>query len=192
MNYSYERVSTVNQDERRQEISLEAYHIEKRYIDKLSGKNADRPQLQKLLADAKEGDHVYIESISRLGRNVDDLRDLTEQFKVKGAVVHFVKEGFDTSGHMYKFMLTILGAVAEMERELIVERVREGMEKAKRYGTKSGRPIGRPEPELPGTFEEIYNKVKSGKYTKVEAAKFLGVSRVTVYRWIKYYEESRG
>lgn len=192
MNYSYERVSTINQDERRQEISLEAYHIEKRYIDKISGKNADRPQLQELLADAKEGDHVYIESISRLGRNVDDLRDLTEQFKAKGTVVHFVKEGFDTSGHMYKFMLTILGAVAEMERELIVERVREGMEKAKRYGTKSGRPIGRPEPELPGTFEEIYNKVKSGKYTKVEAAKYLGVSRVTVYRWIKYYEEGRG
>ena len=192
MNYGYERVSTPHQDERRQEISLEAYHIEKRYIDKLSGKNADRPQLKELLADAKEGDHIYVESISRLGRNVDDLRQITEQFKAKGVVVHFVKEGFDTSGHMYKFMLTILGAVAEMEREFIVERVREGMEKAKRYGTKSGRPIGRPEPELPGTFEEIYGKVKSGKYTKVEAAKYLGVSRVTVYRWIKYYEESRG
>ena len=54
MNYSYERVSTVNQDERRQEISLEAYHIENRYIDKLSGKNADRPQLQKLLAEVKK------------------------------------------------------------------------------------------------------------------------------------------
>ena len=193
MNYSYKRVSTVNQDERRQEISLEAYQVspENQFSEKKSGKNTDRPELQRLLETVKEGDHVYIESISRLGRNVDDLRDLTEQFKSKGAVVHFVKEGFDTSGHMYKFMLTILGAVAEMERELIVERVREGMEKAKRYGTKSGRPIGRPEPELPGTFEEIYGKVKSGKYTKVEAAKYLGISRNTVYRWIKYYEESQ-
>lgn len=191
MIYAYERVSTINQDERRQEISLEAYHIEKRYIDKISGKNADRPQLQELLAEAKEGDHVYIESISRLGRNVDDLRDLTEQFKAKGTVVHFVKEGFDTSGHMYKFMLTILGAVAEMERELIVERVREGMEKAKRYGTKSGRPIGRPEPELPDNFREVYSRMKSGKCTKVDMADSLGISRNTVYRWIKYYEEGR-
>jgi DNA invertase Pin-like site-specific DNA recombinase len=180
LNYSYKRIS----DETQQEINLETYSIDKRYIDK----DADRPELQRLLETVKEGDHVYVESISMLGRNVDGLRDLTEQFKAKGAVVHFVKEGFDTSGHMYKFMLVILRAISEMERDA----VREGMGKAKRYGTKSGRPIGRPEPELPATFEEIYNKVKSGKYTKVEAAKYLGVSRVTVYRWIKYYEEGRG
>lgn len=191
MNYSYKRVSTDHQDERRQEISLEAYHIDKQYLDKASGKNADRPQLQLLLAEAKEGDHIYVESISRLGRNVDDLRDLTEQFKSNGVVVHFIKEGFDTSGHMYKFLLTILGAVAEMERELIVERVREGMEKAKRFGTKSGKPIGRPMPKLPSTFKEIYDKVQAGKYTKVDAAKYLGISRITVYRWFKHYEESR-
>lgn len=191
MNFSYKRVSTLQQDERRQEIILEAYHIDKQYIDKASGKNADRPQLQLLLAEAKEGDHIYVESISRLGRNVDDLRQLTEQFKAKGVVIHFIKEGFDTGGHMYKFLLTILGAVAEMERELIVERVREGMEKAKRFGTKSGKPIGRAMPQLPADFAKWYKKVQSGKCTKVDMAKHFGISRITVYRWIEYYEKSR-
>lgn len=188
MNYSYERVSTLRQDERRQEISLEAFKIDCRYIDKVSGKNADRPEIKRLLQDAKEGDHVYVESISRLGRNVDDLRRITEQFKAKGVTVHFIKEGFDTGGNMYKFMLTILGAVAEMERELIIERVQEGMEKAKRYGTRSGKPIGRPPAELPKDFEKYYHQCKEGKITKVEFARLLQVSRATIYRYIEQYE----
>ena len=191
MNYSYERVSTLHQDERRQEISLEHIKIDCRYVDKASGKNAERPKLKMLMNDVKRGDHVYCESISRLGRNVDDLRRLTEEFVNKGVTVHFIKEGFDTGGNMYKFMLTILGAVAEMEREITVERVREGVEKAMRYGTKSGRPFGRPEPELPDTFPKYYAKMQSGEITKVEVANLLKVGRSTVYRWIRQHEKSR-
>jgi DNA invertase Pin-like site-specific DNA recombinase len=188
LNYSYERVSTVHQDERRQEISLEAYKIDRRYIDKVSGKNADRPQLQQLLQDVKSGDHVYVESISRLGRNVDDLRRLTEQFRAAGVTVHFIKEGFDTNGSMYRFTLTILGAVAEMEREIIVERVYEGLEKARRYGTRSGKCIGRPPVILPDRFKELYKDMQAGRVTKVEMAKLLNIGRKTVYRWIEQYE----
>lgn len=192
MNYSYERVSTRKQDERRQEISLEIYKIDKRFIDKASGKNANRPALKKLLETVKPGDHVYVESISRLGRNVDDLRKLTEEFRGKGVVVHFIKEGFTTDGHMYKFMLTILGAVAEMERELINERVFEGLEKAKRFGTKTGNPIGRPPAELPENFEKYYNMMKAGDITKIEMCNLLKVSRATVYRYIDMYEKQAG
>jgi DNA invertase Pin-like site-specific DNA recombinase len=191
MNYSYERVSTAHQDERRQEISLEPYKIDRRYIDKLTGKNANRPELQRLLVDAKSGDHIYIESISRLGRNVDDLRNLTEQFRAAGATVHFIKEGFDTNGSMYKFTLTILGAVAEMEREIIVERVFEGLEKARRYGTRSGNPIGRPPVILSDEFKELYRQVQAGKITKVDAAKVLKIGRKTLYRWIEQYETEK-
>ena len=189
MNYSYERVSTTHQDERRQEISLEAYKIDCRYVDKATGKNTERPKLKMLLKDVKRGDHIYVESISRLGRNVDDLRSLTEKFVEMGVIVHFVKEGIDTSGSTYKFLLTILGAVAEMERELIVDRVREGVEKAKRYGTKSGRPFGRPEPELPATFEKYYEQWKDGNITAVEFARLLQICRSTLYRWIKLHEK---
>lgn len=188
MNYSYERVSTLHQDERRQEISLEHIKIDCRFVDKATGKNADRPKLKMLLDTVKRGDHVYCESISRLGRNVDDLRRLTAEFANKGVIVHFVKEGFDTSGDMYKFLLTILGAVAEMEREMIRARTIEGMEKARRYGTRSGRPIGRPKPVLPKEFERYYEKVQDREITKVEFARLLGVSRATAYRWMEQYE----
>jgi DNA invertase Pin-like site-specific DNA recombinase len=190
MNYSYERVSTTHQDERRQEISLEPYKIDRRYIDKLSGKNADRPELKRLQADAKQGDHIYVESISRLGRNVDDLRELAEWFRAAGVTVHFIKEGFDTNGSMYKFTLTILGAVAEMEREISNERVREGIEKAKRFGTKSGIPIGRPPAVLPKEFEKYYLQCKAGEITKVDFAKLLRVGRKTIYRWIEQFERA--
>jgi DNA invertase Pin-like site-specific DNA recombinase len=112
MNYSYERVSTVKQDVRRQEISLDGYKIDKRFIDKVSGKHADRTELLKLKDKAVKGDIVYIDSISRLGRNVDDLRALVEFFVNNGVTLHFIKEGIVTNGTGYKFLITILGAVA--------------------------------------------------------------------------------
>lgn len=189
MNYSYERISTLKQDERRQEIALNNIKIDKRFIDKLSGKNADQSQLNKLMLAVTKGDNIYCESISRLGRNVDDLRSLCNYFIEKGAVIHFIKEGFSTTGSSYKFLLTILGAVGEMERELIVDRVREGIEKAKIYGTKSGKPIGRPERAVPKDFEKYYKQWKAKEITAVEFSKLLGISRATLYRYIKYYRK---
>jgi len=188
MIYSYERISTVNQDEKRQKIALSNIKIEKRFIDKMSGKNADRPELNKLKLAVKKGDNVYIESISRLGRNVDDLRQLCDFFTNKGVIIHFIKEGFNTVGNSYKFMLTILGAVGEMEREIIVDRVKEGIQKARIYGTKSGKPIGRPERVLPKDFEKYYIKWKSKEITAVEFAKLLNIGRATLYRYIKDYK----
>ena len=189
MNMSYERVSTIKQDVRRQELSLDNYNIDKKYIDKASGKSAtDRPQLNKLMNEVKSGDNIYVESISRLGRNVDDLRKLTEYFREKGVTVHFLKEGFNTNGNMYKFLLTILGAVAEMEREITVSRIKEGIEKAKKYGTKSGIAIGRPIRKLPKDFKKYYIKWKKKEIKAVEFARLINVSRATLYRYIKDYE----
>jgi DNA invertase Pin-like site-specific DNA recombinase len=85
-------------------------------------------------------------------------------------------------------MIRILGAVAEMERELIADRVREGIEKAKTHGTKSGKPIGRPERILPDNFEKCYKRWKAEEITGIEFSKLLGVSRATLYRYINKYE----
>jgi DNA invertase Pin-like site-specific DNA recombinase len=191
MNISYERVSTIKQDVKRQELSFSNYKIDKKYIDRASGKSVvDRPQLSKLMNEVKSGDNIYIESISRLGRNVDDLRKLTEYFREKEVTIHFLKEGFNTNGNMYKFLLTILGAVAEMEREITVLRIKEGMEKAKKYGTKSGISIGRPIRKLPKEFEKYYIKWNKKEIKAVEFAKLINVSRTTLYRYIKDYETS--
>jgi len=137
------------------------------------------------------GHTFYVESISRLGRNVDDLRQIVQEFKDKDVTVHFIKEGFNTgnSNNMFKFMLTILGAVAEMERELNVERVREGIRKAQKYGTRSGRPIGRPARKIPLSFKKYYEMWKDEEITGVEFARLLDVSRPTLYRYIREYEK---
>jgi DNA invertase Pin-like site-specific DNA recombinase len=191
MNYAYERISTIKQDERRQELSLNGYKIDKKFLDKMTGKTSDRPELNKLKLIIKPGDNIYCESISRLGRNVDDLRKLVEYFVSKEVNVHFIKEGFNTKGNMYKFMLTILGAVAEMEREIIVERVKEGIQKAKEYGTKSGKPIGHPGIQLHKDFEKYYNQWTNKEIKSIEFARLIGINRTGLYRHINFYRENK-
>jgi DNA invertase Pin-like site-specific DNA recombinase len=193
VNFAYKRVSTEKQDLRRQEEAFKGLIIDREYCDKLSGGKADRPQLNKLRQDVREGDNIYVESISRLGRNVDDLRLIVREFKDKGVTVHFIKEGFNTgnNNNMFKFMLTILGAVAEMERELTVERIREGVAKAKRYGTRSGRPIGRPPLKIPHNFKKYYAMWKAEEITATDFAKLLEVSRSTLYRYIRESEAAK-
>lgn len=194
--YAYQRVSTKRQSVGRQEFQLDKLGVryDRSYIDKITGKNADRPQLNKLMLHIQEGDVIYVESISRLGRNVDDLRNLCEYFKGKGSTIFFVKEGINTDGDSYKFLLTVLGAVAEIERERISELVRQGVEKCKASGvTKTGRWFGRRYKtieDLPKSFSKYYTQVQEGTITKVEMSKLLGVSKPTLFRWIKLYESN--
>ncbi len=190
MNYAYKRVSTEKQDLRRQEEAFKGIAIDQEYCDKISGSKADRPQLNKLRLETQKGDNIYVESISRLGRNVDDLRQIVQEFKDKDITVHFIKEGFNTGdgNNMFKFMLTVLGAVAEMERELTVERIREGIATAKKYGTRSGRPIGRPPRRIPPAFKKYYQMWKSGEITATAFSRLLEVSRPTLYQYIRKHE----
>ncbi|MGG7198807.1 recombinase family protein [Clostridium butyricum] len=194
MIYKYERVSTKRQSLGRQEMILDKLGIvfDKAYTDKISGKDIDRSALNKLKLEVKDGDLIYCESISRLGRNVDDLRATCDYFKNKGVAVYFVKEGINTDGDGYKFILTILGAVAEMERENTVERVQQGVERCIETGiTKTGRWFGRAEKkveDLPKDFKKYYLKMINKELSKVEMAKLLGVGRATLYRWIKLYD----
>ena len=100
MNFAYKRVSTEKQDLRRQEEAFKGIQIDKEFCDKLSGNNSDRAQLNKLRLEAQDGDNIYVESISRLGRNVDDLRQIVQEFKDKGVTVHFIIERiFNTLKH---------------------------------------------------------------------------------------------
>lgn len=196
----YLRVSTKKQDEGRQDLQLDRLGIkfDREYIDKVTGKTEERPQLNKMIVEAKEGDIVYSESISRLGRSLKDLIDIVEQLLKKGVRVIIVKEGIDTSSSTYKLLLAIFGGVAEMEGEYIQERVIQGVELCKIRGTtKTGRWFGRQNKtvdDLPKNFKKYYDKmtsnIKEEKITKVEMAKLLGCGRATLYRWIKLYEDA--
>ena len=191
---TYMRVSTVKQDISRQEIQLDKLGVkfDKHYIDKMSGKTADRPQLNKMILELKKGDTLYCESISRLGRSLKDLIEIIEQLVNKGVRVVVCKEGIDTATTTYKLLLGIFGSIAEMERETIQERVIQGVEKCKETGiTKTGNWFGRKEvttADLPKDFKKYYDKWKAKEITAVEFAKLLNTSRATLYRWLKIYE----
>ena len=194
------RVSTVKQDTGRQDLQLDKLGInfDKVYEDKMTGKTKERPALNKMIVELKAGDVVYCESISRLGRSLKDLIEIIEHLVNKGVRVVIAKEGIDTDNTTYKLLLGIFGAVAEMERETIVERVQQGVERCKATGeTKTGNWFGRQEKkteDLPKDFIKYYRRLKTknsnGDLTAVEVAKLLGVGRATLYRWIKLYEES--
>ena len=191
----YLRVSTTKQDPGRQEMQLDKLGIkfDKEYIDKMTGKTKDRPQLNKMIVELNEGDVVYCESISRLGRSLKDLIDIIEELVNKGIRVVIVKEGIDTTSSTYKLLLAVFGGVAEMERETIQERVIQGVEKCKATGkTKTGRWFGRAEKtaeDLPKDFKKYYDKMVNKEISKVEMAKLLSCGRATLYRCIELYEK---
>lgn len=137
---AYIRVSSVQQNTDRQLVGIER---DKEFIEKVSAKDTKRPQLKALLEHVRDGDTVIVHSMDRLARNTKDLLEIVEGLKIKGVSVRFVKENLSfTAGadnSMSNLMLTMLGAVAQFERELMLERQREGIESAKQKGLYKGR-----------------------------------------------------
>ena len=141
MKLGYIRVSTVEQNTARQ---LSGIELDKIFEDKCSGSNSDRPALNQLKDYAREGDVVLVHDISRLARNIEDLINLIRFFNDKLVTIQFVKESLifshDSSNPMNNLMLTLLGAVYQFEREMILERQKEGIAKAKLAGKYKGKP----------------------------------------------------
>jgi len=173
MNIGYVRVSTVEQNEGRQLEALKKYDIDKMFIEKVSGKDINRPQLKAILEYAREGDTVYIESFSRLARDTKDLLTLVETMGNKGIKVVSLKEGLDSSTPNGKLMLTMIGAIATFERDIMLERQREGIALAKAQGKYKGRKAK----TLPDNFDELYQQYMTRKITKSKLAELCNVSR---------------
>lgn len=180
MKIGYIRVSTAQQHIERQAVLMEELGVEKVFIDRLSGKNTDRPELKEMMGFVRSGDMVIVESISRFARNTKDLLELVEQLTAKGVEFVSKKEAIDTTTPTGKFMLTIFAAVAELEREYILQRQAEGIAIAKEQGVYKGRkPIVRPE------FENIVSLWRQGSITATEALNRLDMKRTTFYRKVK-------
>jgi DNA invertase Pin-like site-specific DNA recombinase len=180
MQVGYIRISTAGQNTARQEVLMRELGVEMVFIDRMSGKNTDRPELKKMMAFVRQGDTVVVESISRFARNTRDLLELVEQLTTKGVEFVSKKEAIDTTTPTGKFMLTIFGAVAELEREYILQRQAEGIAIAKEQGVYKGRqPIVRPD------FERVIALWRSGKITAVDAQRRLDMKPSTFYRRVK-------
>lgn len=182
----YIRVSSLEQNSARQ---LESIQIDRIYEDKVSAKDLQRPNLQAMLTYVREGDVVVVHSMDRLARNLDDLRHLVKTLTQKSVAVQFIKENLTFSGDdtpMANLMLSVMGAFAEFERSLSKERQREGVALAKARGAYKGRK------KLLSldTVEELRKRVGNKEETKAQIARDLGISRETLYQYLRPNESS--
>lgn len=182
----YVRVSTVEQNEDRQIEGLKKYGIDKWYTEKVSGKDTNRPELKAMLDYVRKGDTVYIHDFSRLARNTKDLLEIVEYLNNKGVHLISNKEGIDTSTPTGKLMLTMIGAIAEFERQNLLERQKEGIAIAKAKGRYKGRKAIEIEDTV---FKEQYERYLNREINKVQFAKELNVSRPTLDKMIREYKE---
>jgi DNA invertase Pin-like site-specific DNA recombinase len=175
-NIGYVRVSGIDQNETRQ---LAGIHLDKKFVDKCSGKDVARPALTEMLEWVRDGDTLHVHSIDRMARNLLDLQQLVSKITAKGVVLRFHHENLTFSGDdspMQKLMLQMMGAFAEFERALIRSRQREGILARKLAGL----PIG-PKPKLDKSqIREVKNRLLAGE-AKTVLAKEFGVSRQTIY-----------
>lgn len=180
----YIRVSSLTQNTDRQ---LDGVALDRTFTDKVSGKDVKRPELSACLKHLREGDILHVHSMDRLARNLDDLRSLVKDLTSRGVMVQFHKEGLKFTGEdtpMAQLLLSIMGAVADFERSLILERQREGIAIAKSKGIYKGRKLSLKDEQV----EELLAKLNSGKKV-TDVAKQLGISRETVYQYKKRREE---
>lgn len=186
MNIAYVRVSTVEQNEERQREGLKPHGIDKWFVEKVSAKDTARPKLEAMLDFAREGDTIYVHDLSRLARNTKDLLELVERLQQKGIDLHSNKEHIDTSTATGKLMLTMIGAIAEFERQNLLERQREGIALAKAKGVYKGRKkIG-----FPSRWQEVFAQWKKREITGLQAMHQLGLKRDTFYRMVAEWEQN--
>lgn len=138
MRVGYVRVSTAEQNPARQVELMKSLDVEKVFLDKISGKNTDRPQFNEMLSFLRDGDTLYVESFSRLSRSTKDLLNTVGVLSARGVQLVSDKEKVDTNTPQGRFMLTVFAALSELERENILERQREGIEIAKAEGKYKG------------------------------------------------------
>ncbi|WP_270458971.1 recombinase family protein [Faecalitalea cylindroides] len=186
MRIGYVRVSTEQQHIERQKVILNDMNVDKLYVDRCSGKNMNRPQLQEMLSFVRAGDVVVVESISRFARSTRDLLHLIDILTKKEVQFISKKESLDTQSPAGKFMLTVFGALSELERDQIRQRQLEGISIGKERGVFQGR-----KRKVNSEFDRIYGQWVAGKITATQAMKKLSWSKSTFYRRVKERKETQ-
>jgi len=179
MIFNYIRVSTLNQNTERQLLNIEC---DREYLEKISAKDMDRPQLQAMLCNLREGDHVNVHELSRLARNTKDLLTIVERILNAGASVHFHKENLrfqagKKADPFQTLMLSMLASISAFERDLMLERQREGIELAKAQGKYKGRRSKFNSEQI----EEIKKRFDDSLVNKSALAREYGITRQYLY-----------
>jgi DNA invertase Pin-like site-specific DNA recombinase len=182
MKVAYIRTSTAEQNEARQVVMMQEQGVERIFMDKLSGKDTNRPQLQEMLSFLREGDILVVESFSRLARSTRDLLSIVDELNAKGVVFISLKESVDTATPTGKFMLTVFAGLAELERENILLRQKEGIAEAKKAGKYQGRPKAAYDE---AAFLEAVRAWRNGEITARAAMDRCSMKPNTFYRRVK-------
>ena len=188
MKVGYIRVSTEEQNEARQEVIMDQLGVERVFIDKISGKNTNRPALQEMLSFVRKGDVLIVESYSRLARSTVDLLKIVEELGEKGIGFISHKESINTTTPQGRLMLTIFAGIYQFERECMLQRQREGIAIAKAAGKYKGR---KPIQVDHTAFETVYRDWKNGKIKAVEAMDKLNLTKPTFYRRVREYDKNK-
>ena len=177
--YGYARVSTQHQELNRQMDLLEKENCNEILTEKMTGTKSSRPALDRLKDKLRPGDTVIVESFSRLGRSTKDLIDLVNYFEEHNVKLISLKENFDTVTPQGRLMTTVFQAFSQFERDLIVERTKEGLKSARARGRKGGRP-----PVNQRDIERAIKLYKSEEYSVKEIVEMTGISKSTLYRYL--------
>lgn len=175
----YARVSTQDQNLELQRDALNKAGCKKIFEDKISGARADRPGLVMALEILREDDTLVVWKLDRLGRSVKQLVGLVSDLQKQGVQFKSLTDSIDTSTPSGRFFFHVMASLAEMERELIVERTHAGLETARKYGRKGGR-----KPKMTESKIESAKKLLASGIPPKDVAKNLGVSIPTLYRWV--------
>ena len=186
MRIGYCSVSTIHQNSSRQEEALISLGVERLFIDKCSGKDTERPALKEMLNFARKGDTIIVSEISRIARNTKDLLQIIEILSQKEVEFVSQKEAIDTSTPTGKFILTIFGAISELEREYILSRQAEGIAIAKANGVYKGRK----RKECPD-FEKLYSQVQRKAISATQAWTILGISKSSWYKRVREKQQEQ-
>lgn len=179
MMIGYVRVSTQDQNLNLQTEALTRAGCKKIYEDKISGVRAERPGLRQALEMLREGDTLVVWKLDRLGRSVKQLVDMVGDLHKQGIQFKSITDAIDTGTPAGRFFFHVMASLAEMERELIIERTRAGLNAAKQLGRKGGR-----KPKMTSSKIEAAKKLLSSGIPPRDVAKDLGVSVPTLYRWL--------
>lgn len=179
MIFGYARVSTIDQNLDLQLNALKKYGVDKIFYDKSTGKNMQRKEFNRLFEQLRKGDTLVVYSLSRLGRKTKELIELVEKLNSEEVMLVSLKENIDTNSPMGRAMIGMISIFAELERELITERVKEGLENARARGRSGGRPRLNEE-----KVKEALALYQTERYSVKEIIDKTGVSKSTLYRRI--------
>jgi DNA invertase Pin-like site-specific DNA recombinase len=180
MNYGYGRVSTEDQSLNMQIDAFKKYGVDEVFQEKMSGTKKERPQLDRMLAKLKKGDKVVVYKLDRISRSTKHLIELTELFAEKGVEFVSIQDNIDTSTAMGRFFFTIMAGVAQLERDIISDRTKAGLEAARARGRNGGRPAADQ-----SAIDQALTFYDSKKYSIPEITKMTGVSKTTLYKYVK-------